>query len=174
MTIAGAACAGLGDAAALVPAWCVDFVLGRLEGLVEWTRDDHFIAFRWANGAWVRSQLIVGQFPEKAAAMVKAAWGVKPTQTVGSEFKEALERVAELAEDTVAVYADRLEARFDKAVVEDGVVCEVPTEADCSIWGARFLLPALQAAAAWQPSVWPKPAPWRGPLVAGYVVGRRQ
>ena len=174
MTIAGAACKGLGDAAALLPAWCVDFVLGRLDGLAEWTRDEHFVAFRWGNGAWVRSQLIIGQFPEKASAMVKAAWKAKPTQEVSEEFKEALGRVSELAEDTVAIYADRLEARFDKALVEDGIACEVPVGADHSIWGARFLLPALQAADRWQPSVWPQPAPWRGAVVAGYIVGRRQ
>ena len=96
-------------------------MLGRLDGLVEWTRDDHFIAFRWVNGAWVRSQLIIGQFPEKAADMVKAAWGVEPTQAISAEFKAALERVSELAEDTVAVFCDRLEARFDKAIVEDGI-----------------------------------------------------
>ena len=176
MTIAGAKCKGL-DAGvkALVPAWALDFLLGRLDGLVEWTWDDHFIAFRWTNGAWMRTQLIIGQFPEKASAMIKTAWASKPVQEVTEEFKEALGRVSELAEDTVSIYADRLETKFDKTIVEDGVECETPiNEAPCSIWGARTLLPALQAAAAWQPSVWPAPAPFRGPLVAGYIVGRRQ
>ena len=175
MTIAGAKCTGL-DAGvkSLVPAWALDFVLGRLNGLIEWTWDDHFIAFRWANGAWMRTQLIIGQFPEKAAAMVKAAWKAKPTQVVSDEFKEALARVSELSEDTVSVYADRLEARFDKTLVEDGIKCETPKGAKCSIWGARTLLPALVAADSWQPSIWPQPAPFKGPLVAGYIVGRRQ
>ena len=174
MTIAGAACKELGAVKALLPAEALDFILGRVDGLSEWTGDDNFIAFRWANGAWMRTQLVVGQFPEKAAALVKGAWKQKPTQKVSDEFKEALERVSELAEDTVLIYADRLEARFDKAVVEDGVKCEVPKGVKCSIWGAKFLLPALQAADAWAPAVWPSPAPFKGPLVAGYIVGRRQ
>lgn len=172
MTIAGAACEGLGDVKALLPSAMVDFLLGRLGGLAEWTGDDHYIAFRWTNGAWCRTQLVVGAFPEKAAAMVKAAWGAKPAQTVSAEFKEALGRVSELAEDTVTVYADRLEAKFDKTVVEDGIECGVP-EGGSSIWGARFLLPALQAADSWAPNVWPAPAPFKGPVVAGYIVGRR-
>jgi hypothetical protein len=172
MTIAGAKCKGLGEVKALLPAEMVDFLLGRLDDLAEWTGDDHYIAFRWANGAWCRTQLVLGQFPEKAAKMVQAAWKTKPTQAVNEEFKEALSRVVELAEDTIAVYADRLEARFDKTIVEDGIECETP-EGGLSIWGARFLLPALQAAHTWAPATWPAPAPFKGPVVAGYIVGRR-
>lgn len=172
MSIAGAACKGLGDIKALLPAEMVDFLLGRLDGLVEWTGDDHYIAFRWANGAWCRTQLVIGQFPEKAVAMVKAAWKTKPTQIVSDEFKEALERISELSEDTVSVFANKLEARFDKTTIEDGVKCEAP-DGGVSIWGARFLLIALRAAKAWSPSVWPKPAPFKGDVVSGYVVGRK-
>jgi hypothetical protein len=173
MTIAGAECEGLADTVkALLPVEMVDFLLARLDGLTDWVGDDNYIAFRWANGAWCRTQLVIGSFPEKAAAMVKAAWKVKSKQVVTDEFKEALGRVSELAEDTVTVYADRLEAKFDRGVVEDGIECEVPKEGS-SIWGARFLLSALQAADRWAPATWPAPAPFKGPTVAGYIVGRR-
>jgi hypothetical protein len=173
IVIAGAPCSELGECQALLPSRAVDFLLGRLEGLESWIWDENFMAFRWNNGAWMRTQLIVGQFPEKAAELVRFAAKEKTTQPVTDEFLEALNRVADLASDTVLIYADRIEAAFNKAVVEEDIECRIPKNAECSIWGARFLLPALQAAKSWSPDCWPERAPFKGPIVSGYVVGRR-
>lgn len=173
VAIAGAPCKGLEGTKALLPIWAVDFLLSRLEGLESWVWTDKFCAFRWKNGAWLRAQLIVGQFPEKAASLIRESYQEKPTQRITKEFRTAFERVAELAEDTVALYADRIESRFGKATIQDGLECEVPANSDYSLWGAKFLLPALQAAEYWSPSAWPGAAPFKGPVVSGYVVGRR-
>lgn len=172
IVIAGAACVGIG-ATALLPMRSIDFVLSRAKDLVEWTWDDAFVAFRWANGSWMRSQLIVGRFPEKAAAMVRSAHKAKATQKIDDKFREAFERVAELAEDTVAIYAKKIESKFGKAVIEEGINCEIPKGAAYSSFGSKFLVPALKAAHSWSPSVWPEPVPFRGDLVSGYIVGRR-
>lgn len=174
IAIAGGKCEGLNaDANLLLPPWILDFVLSRAEGLEEWTWSESFVAFRWASGAWARSQLIVGQFPEKAATMVKASASEVPTQIVTDEFRDALKRVGELADDTVSIYANRIVAKFGKALVEDGIECEVPPGAECSMFGAKFLLPVMKEADTWSPGSWPKPTVWRGKIISGYCVGRR-
>lgn len=174
VAIAGGKCPELGSIMALMPAWAVDFLLGREELLAEWSWNKNYVAFRWSNGAWMRSQLVVGQFPEKAAAMVRSAFDETPTQTVTDDFRDAFKKVADLAEDTILIYKDRIESKFGKAEISNEVVCEVPGKSDCSMWGAKFLLPALMAADSWSPSMWPAPAPWKGKLVSGWVVGRNK
>lgn len=175
ISIVGGPCEGLGGIKVLLPAAAIDFVLGRLTGykLEEWTWDHHFVAFRWANGAWLRTQLVVGAFPEKAIAMVRDAHQGEATQVVTDDFRDAAGRMAELASDTVAVYADRLEATFERAKVEDGIECQVPEDEECSIWSAKGLALALAVADSWSPGMWPKPALFKGPLVSGYIVGRK-
>jgi hypothetical protein len=173
IAIAGAACKGLEKADALLPLWAVEFVLSRAEGLKEWTCTENFIGFRWESGAWMRSQLVVGQFPERAAELVRQSVKARTTQKIDDRFREVIERIGDLAEDTVLIYANRVEARFGKAIVEDGIKCEVPKGAKCSVFAAKVLVPAIQSADSWSPSTWPNPSPFRGPVVSGYVVGRR-
>ena len=173
IAIAGGKCPELGSVMALMPAWAVDFLLGREELLTEWSWNKNYVAFRWSNGAWMRSRLIIGQFPEKAAALVRSAFDENPTQPITDEFRDAFKKVADLAEDTILIYKDRIESKFGKAEISNETTCEVPDGAECSIWGARFLSPALIAAESWSPHVWPAPTPWKGKLLAGYVVGRK-
>lgn len=173
IVIAGAACKGLEKINALLPLWAIDFVLDRKEGLKDWSINDNYVAFRWTSGAWMRSQLIVGKFSEKAAMMVRESAKAKPTQVVTEEFLEAFTRIAEMADDTVSIYRNRIVAGFGKAVVEDGIECEVPAGSDCSVFGAQFLLPAIREADCWSPGSWPKPSVFRGKLISGYCVGRR-
>jgi len=173
IAIAGMRCPELGPVMALLPVWAVDFIIGRADDLVQWSWAENYVAFRWSNGAWMRSQLIVGQFPEKAAEMVRKSFNENPTYFITPEFRIAFNQVAELAEDTVAIYADHIESRFGRAEISSDATCPVPEGVSCSTWGARFLLPALAAATHWSPDAWPKPAPFKGRLVSGYVVGRK-
>lgn len=173
VAIAGARCPGLEGSHALLPVWAIDFVLDRAEGLTHWAVADSYYAFKWKNGSWMKASVVVGQFPEKAAGMVRDSVAEKPTQEITPEFRGAFERIAEMAGDVVDIYADRIESSFGKAVIEDGLLSEVPEGEERSRWGTAFLLPALQAATSWSPGQWPKPVPWKGPLLSGYVVGRR-
>lgn len=172
VALAGAPCRGL-DLMALLPNWAVDFVLSRPVGLTHWAWTPNYVAFRWDNNAWMRASLVVGQFPEKAAAMIRTADQEQLTQSINADFRQAFIDVAEMAEDTIAIYRDRIIARFKQAEVIASVDCRVPTDADCSIWGAAFLLPAIMIAERWSPDSWPRPAPFRGSGICGYVVGRR-
>lgn len=122
----------------------------------------------------MRAQLVIGRFPEKAADMVRQAYDSEPTQEITEDFKVAFEHVAALAEDTIKIYADRIESKFKRSVIEAAVSCEVPQGKECSIWGARFLVPVIAQASHWSPGLWPQPSPFRGPHCAGFVIGRRE
>lgn len=173
IALGGVPCPGLGPVMALLPSWAVDFLTARESGLAAWAWTANYVAFKWDNGAWMRSNLVVGQFPERAAALVRSAHNEKPTQVITEEFREAFRSVAGLAEDTIEVHANKLVARFKQADIVADITSEVPPGATCSIWGATFLVPALQAATSWSPGVWPKPAPFKGDVVCGYIVGRK-
>lgn len=173
VAIAGAPCKGIGQVMALLPMWAVDFVLSRLNGLKYWAWTANYVAFLWENGAWMRASLVVGQFPERAAELVRKSVKEKTTQKVTDEFRQAFRDVAEMAEDTVMIFADRMVAKFKQAEVVSNIKSKTPDDAECSIWGAAYLLPAIMAAESWSPDVWPKPAPFKGKMVSGYVVGRR-
>ncbi len=199
IAVAGRAC-DVGDVRTLLSAPAIDFVLRRVEGLREWYCCDNHIAFRWESGAWMRVQRVEGQFPERAATLVKEAYDVQPTQEITDEFREAFADVAGLAEDTIRIYGDRMESKFKKSVVVAPCECEVPppvtlpllddakrpvldkrgrprthaVPVPCSIWGAAVLAPVIAQATHWSPSSWPKPASFRGDNVAGFVIGRKE
>lgn len=172
VAIASARCPALKDIHAMLPCWAVDFVASRLDGLTSWCWTDHFVGFAWDSGAWMRSQLIDMQFPEKAAEMARAAHDENPTQIIDDDFKKAFSCVSDLAADTIKLYANRIEASFGAARVIEITDCEIPPDSTHSIWGAQFLAPVIAAATHWQPSLWPQPSPWKGETLAGYVVGR--
>lgn len=173
VSIASARCEGTEGMSSMLPSWAVDFVLKRQKDLVWWSWTDHYVGFMWANGAWMRSCLVDSKFPETAAKLAREAHEEHPTQEITDQFREALERVASIAEDAIQVYADRVTSTFKQASVEEITACEVPPEAAFSAWGASFLATVIRYATHWQPSCWPKPAPWRGERLAGYIVGRR-
>jgi hypothetical protein len=173
IAVAGAPCDGL-DLMALLPVWAVDFVLARKQGLKNWAWTENYVAFQWDNGAWMRSVLVIGQFPERAAEMIREVREGKTSTAITEDFKSALNEVAQMAEDTVLLYADRMVARFKQAeITVAGIPCTIPPNAERSIWAASFLLPAIKAADSWSPDLWPKPAPFKGKTLVGLVRGRQ-
>lgn len=174
IALAGTRCEGVGDMAGILPVWATDFITSRAEGLTHWAWAPEYVAFKWADGSWMRSGLIDGKFHEKAGELIRSAFETEPSMAVTSEFREAVIRVAELADGTgpLCVYADKVEAAAGRMRVEEAVVAEVPEGAECSKWGAAYLLPVIRAASCWQPSNWPKPTPFRGDVISGYVAGR--
>lgn len=172
VALAGVPCKGLGQVMALLPVWAVDFVLSRTEGLDLWAWTPNYVAFKWENGAWMRASLVIGQFPERAAGMIREAANEKPSQRITPEYRKAFSDVAEMAEDTIIIGADRMTSKFLQAEIVANIKSKTPPEGQ-SIWGAVYLLPAIMAADTWSPDVWPKPAPFKGLVVCGYVVGRR-
>ncbi len=170
--LAGTACA-VGEVKVLMPAYTVDFLLRRTENLEAWAWSDKYVAFKWSTGAWVRSVVVIGEFHKKAAEMVRAVYDMEPTQEITEEFRAAFADVAGLAEDTLIIYADRMESTFKKSKVVAACECELPEGKDRTIWGAGILAPVIAKATHWQPSVWPERTPFKGENFAGFIMGRK-
>jgi hypothetical protein len=103
--------------------------------------------------------------------MIRSAHDELPSQAITEDFREAITKILELADDTVAIYADRIESRCGKANVVAEAESETP-EKGVSLWGAKQITPALAIANSWSPSKWPR-APFRGDVVSGFVSGKR-
>jgi len=170
--IAGSAC-DVGKVQALLPAEAIDFVMRRLEGLEEWACNENYVAFRWQSGAWLRTQKVIGKFTEKGANMVRKAYQIEPTQEITQEFREAFADVAALAEDSVKVYSDRIEARFKQSKIVAPMESSIEKDS-CLVWSAQILAPVISQATHWTPTKPPELTPFRGDNVAGWIAGRRE
>lgn len=162
-------------ASILIPVWACDFISEREDRLTEWAWSDRYVGFRWDNGAWMRSSLIEGKYPDTALGLVQKAWDLTPPQPITPAFREAYKRVQGLADDDIPidVYADHISSRFGHAQIEEGIECAVPPEQECSRWGGKFLANIIENADAWDPAAWPQPAAWKSPKLAGFIMGRR-
>jgi len=157
--------------AAIIPSWVIDFIMQRRDGIQQWAVTDHYMAFRWASGAWMRSTLIDDKFPERAAEMIKQV--TTPTQPVSEEYRDAVLRVASLSEEGISIYKDRVTGRTAKTELIEELSSEVPKDNEYSRWGEQFIEPVMAVATAWQPSNWPQPASFVGERVRGVISGRR-
>ena len=157
---------------ALIPTWVVDFILGRTEGLEQWATTEHFMAFKWRNGAWMRSTLIDVEFPAQARTMIQnAPFG---TQTVSQDYRKAVTRIADLSdtETAIQIFADRVEGKTARSAVSEKLTSEIPEGSPFSMWGVKFIGPVIAAAKSWSPALWPAPVPFTGERIRGYILGR--
>ncbi len=170
VVLAGAPSAAVKNVVALVPAWVVDFILGRTEGLQSWAYTSNYMAFKWKNGAWMRSTLIDDKFPERASEMIRSA--PRGSQKINDNYRAAVERITALSDDRVSIFADRIEGRTERSQVEEAITSATPDHANASIWGAKFLGPVIEIATSWEPKLWPAPVPFAGERIRGYIAGR--
>jgi len=156
----------------LLPTFAMDFVLARRSGLTHWMATPNFIAFLWENGAWMRSQLVQGDFPDKAAELVRAAAEESPPTYIDEDFRKAVKGMAELSPDVIDVFEDRIVGEYKRATVEDGVGAPVPEGKDRTRWGTKYLLPVIDKATHWDPTRYPSACPFASEQLVGYVMGR--
>lgn len=172
IVLAGAKFAGGKGLQSLVPSWVVDFILSRSEGLTHWATAKKSMAFKWRNGSWMRSSLIDAQFPERAGEMIRES--PKGTQTIRPDYRHAVVRISELVDKngTVSVYADRVEGKTSRSTVTEDATSSVPKDSPFSLWSAENLGLVMSIATHWSPATWPKPTPFNGERVKGFILGR--
>lgn len=176
IALAGCRVGGVEQVKVLLPAWAADFVLERAEGISHWVVAPNYIAFKWDNGAWMRTVVIDDKFPERAAEMIRKV-PESLSQEIYPEYREAVCRISELSEDYVSIYKDKVQGRTQKSLVSEELRSEVPEGRDASHWGARFLAPVMAAASHWQPSLYPAPVPFLNSKkepnkLKGFIAGR--
>ena len=154
----------------LIPLWVIEFVLSRAQGLAQWAITGNHMAFKWANGAWMRSTLIDDKFPARAGDMIRET--PRCSQPITPDYRKAVTRVAELSDETVYVYADRTEGRTARSLCSEALVSEIPTRSPFSLWSSKHVSSIMGVATSWSPSQWPSPVPFHGDRIRGYIAGR--
>jgi hypothetical protein len=154
----------------LVPLWAVEFVVSRGKELAEWTVNDNHIAFRWSNGAWMRSQLMEGSLPDAAITMLSTA---EPAEYVlTGAWKDAVLRVAELADGEVYLLENLVRTRGQGLAVEEELAdTPVPASSESSCWRPGVLQLVAEHATHFDPSNWPRPCSFSNGDLFGVAAG---
>ncbi len=163
-------CKGLQGGKKLLPAWAIDFLLQQDPAPIAMILKDHYAAFKWHDGSWMRSQLIVGEFPKNAATILKDASGIP--KEISMEWREAYARVAGLSENEIRIYADKITGGGSHSEVEYEIPSPIPEGKKYSAWDSRQLSPVLDVATHIALESWPDPSAFYGDNIKGVIVGR--
>ena len=174
IVIARCPCAIQSGGAYLVPRWVVEFIVHRAEGLTQWRCDETSITFVWDDGSWMRSSLIVDQYPP-VEKVFDTYFTTVPDIPIEEDWRETLLRVVRITNDPVVrLRVDEVRGAFGEVLsVEDGAGTPVPDGLEETIWDMRYLEAVLTTATHWNPLTYPNPAAWRGPNIEGIIAGRR-
>jgi len=166
----------------LLPHWAVDFVRA-LEGLPgKMQIEENSATFHWKDTTWLRTQLLVDKFPEKAIEYLSNV--APPAFEITDEWREAYDTVSGLIDSTtaqtsrdaavVAIYADKITGVGDKTNIEAAVTSQTPGDGskDHSKWTIKFFSNVVKASKAMDLSLYPKPCSFQGDDLIGLMVGR--
>jgi hypothetical protein len=171
ISLVRAACPGLSSMTdVLLPGWAVDFVIGAKGKLTGIILNENHAGFQWDDGLWLRSQIVVGEFPINAARLLEE--DVPTPVRITKEWKKAYQAVAGISEGIITVRPDRIVGGAGKSIVEhetpmDGLEQETH-------FNPKFLDNVIDVAESWDPSRYPSPIPFRAPGMYGLVLGRKQ
>lgn len=173
VAIAGIQVKAIGDMEVIIPSWTIDFILDRTDGIEAWAHTENYMAFKWKNGAWMRSSLLDSSFPEKVCDMIKKASYESPEVEITKEFRQSVSKLAELVDGSIRITQTEITGSFGATRVEEECFIEELGGID-TIWNAKFLSQVVKVADFWDPFMYPKPAPFSGDGVVGYIVGATQ
>lgn len=175
VNVGPAAFEAFGDEGLMIPRWVAEFIAHRVEGLEWWAfnAERGQLTFGWEDGSWARTSMIVDKFPPVETVLEKMYR--EPTVEITPEWRTALLRVGKITGDPVlrlredGVYG----AGGEAVLVEDEASTPVPEGLKETIWDIRYLEPVLDQALRWEPTTYPQPAPWKGSVAEGVIMGRR-
>lgn len=154
----------------LIPSPAVDFIIGAKAELTGYLTNASHAGFQWADGLWLRTQLVDDVFPANAANLLV---NKQPTPTpVSKEWKKGYSSVADISEAIIEIHQSKIVGGKGKAVVEYAIETlglDKPT-----YFNPKFLDIVMSVAKSWDPQAYPKPVPFRGDGVYGIVVGRQK
>lgn len=157
---------------ALIPYWAVDFILARTDPPPSgWSHGFNYLAFHWPNGAWMKTKLVDDKFPEQIEDIINKSGFA--TYEITDEWRSAYRDIADLLDETIALYPDRMAGTNNHMEVVSEVGTIAPPDLNYSGWSTKFLSPVIECATHWQPDTYPNPSPFRGDGIIGVIVGRR-
>lgn len=153
----------------LIPVWAVDFLLERLDGLNQFSVGGGAMSFYWADGSWMRAQLVQGTFPSLAEQMLKTF--VKADFELTADWKEAFAYVSAFGADRVELHKDRMLGKNQLTTADAEAESPLPDKKTYSVWNPKVLAPVIECATHWSPVHWPKPCYFSAPGLRGIVTG---
>lgn len=163
-------CPGPSQVSVLIPRWAVEFVVSRGKELAEWTVNENHVAFRWATGAWMRSQLMEGSLPQAALAMLNSAPPAEYALT--GAWKDAVARVTSLAEKPLVLTSTSIRTTGTGLLAEEELPdTPVPDGSEGSAWQPTVLQLMVEHATHFDPSNWPKPCSFSNGDLFGVAAG---
>lgn len=159
----------------LIPRWVAEFIIKRQDGLKSWQISDQHVTFRWADGSWMRSQLVVDKFPDVLTVFQHFYEEKEIDVEITPEWRKTLLRVGKITGDPVLrLRVDQVRGASGEVLsVEEDAGTPCPEGCEETIWDLRYLEDVLSIATHWNPRMYPSPAPWRGDFIEGIVAGRR-
>lgn len=153
----------------LVPVWAVDFVLARRDAVLSSVRfDKGSFSFLFDDGSWMMSPLIAEQFPDGPCDKMLEATP-DATWAIPGDWREAFNVVAELSEDSVRLYPDRITGGVGFSEVQAEVKSPVK---ELTPFVTKQLKLVVETATYFDPSLFPKPCPWQSEGIKGVIMGR--
>jgi len=156
----------------MIPIWACDFLLDKDEPPTEWLVKNNYIAFRWADGAFMRAMLVNDAYPdsiEKIIVQAKEASGEAEVCEITTEWLQAFETVASSSDGSLLINAEQIIATRTKMDMEADIATPVTED---TYWDPRFIGAALRVASHFYPASWPKPCYFYGEYIDGVIMGR--
>lgn len=156
---------------ALITKDCAEFIAAQ-GSPSDYANQQSALFFRWADGRWLRAQLLNAKMPESVESIFDKA-GVNAPCEITDEWRAAYEDVAALSEGRVQF--DNQGWRSAKGAGRAFIEIETLglLENHESKWQTDVLGPVIACASAWNPSAYPNPALFIGESFKGVVVGIR-
>jgi hypothetical protein len=159
-----------GDCDLLVPWWAVDFAIGMAQDPDGVIMTPDYVALRWPDGTWLRTQLITGSFPPIVASMLVSVSDSQPVK-ISDEWRAAYLKIAEISRDVMEIGPGRIVGGLGRGHAE--LFIDLPGLTASAYFNPQYLTPALAVATSWDPGAYPNPVAFAGPGVRGLVAGRR-
>ncbi len=143
--------------------------LGKLDEPARWRSNANYTMFNWPNGAWVRCQAIVYEWPEIVDKVLNGPGDEAPI-ALSDEWRAAFADASALGDGNLAIGPGGILARSQHAEHDAAFAtgCERQT-----FWSLDALKPVFACADAWHPDA-QGAARFVGPNLRGVVVGQRR
>lgn len=130
-------------------------------------------AWWWADGGYVRTQLVEGTIPRTVDKLCRDALAGKDAPEITADWRSAFDRVASFAEDRIKVFADRIVGTAGEAEIEDGADTVMPEKTEHTLWSVKSIRLVVDAAHRLDLSKAPEAATWSGDVLSGLLSSYR-
>jgi DNA polymerase III sliding clamp (beta) subunit (PCNA family) len=131
---------------------------------------DGCVSFMFSDGAWLRTQLLTGEWPDVAPMLDTANWNNLPDLAPG--LLEAVEKLKPFADDLGRIYFHDGFVSTTADPGKEGASAPAPTRAP-GCYHVSQLLALRGVVTAINFSTYPEPCPFTGDSVRGLLLGMR-